>query len=92
MAWEAIKLTVKAYSVADLFTDAETEARGVISNIAAGPLEELLSHHGPVFIEKVETEARIDRRMFWALGCVWQNSMADDIWQRVRRAAGEISR
>jgi hypothetical protein len=92
LAWEVIKAVVRRYSEDELFTVSETEAKRIVGNTAAGPLEDLLSEHGVDFIETIETEARRDCRMRWTLGCVWQNAMPDDIWSRVQRAAGDISR
>ncbi|MEM9086994.1 MAG: DUF6869 domain-containing protein [Pseudomonadota bacterium] len=91
-AWEIIIQVVSRYEEADLFSEGETDAKHIVCNTAAGPLEDLLAKHGHVFIERVEAIARQDRRFFWALGCVWQNSMTDEIWSRVQRAAGAISR
>ncbi|WP_294102135.1 DUF6869 domain-containing protein [Sphingomonas sp.] len=92
LAWEAIKCIVGYYTEEELFTEAATEARRIVANTAAGPLETLLAAHGVAFIEAVEADARRDRRMLWALGCVWQNSISDDVWMRVQRAAGHVSR
>lgn len=92
LAWEAIKAVVSLYSEDELFAEIETEAKRTVGNTAAGPLEDLLAEHGVSFIETVETEAKRDRKMRWALGCVWQNAMPDDIWSRVQNAAGGISR
>lgn len=92
LAWEAIKAVVSRYSEEELFTERETEAKRILANTAAGPLESLLAEHGTDFIESVEVEARRDRRMLWTVGCVWQNSMSEDIWTRVQRAAGGVSR
>jgi hypothetical protein len=61
----------------------------VLSVLAAGPLEELLSHHGPAFIERVESEASANARFRWLLGGVYQLFMTDVIWARVRAAAPE---
>lgn len=91
-AWEAIVEIISRYEEADLFCEEENEAKHIVSNTAAGPLEDLLTHHGPEIIARVETRARQDRRIFWALGCVWQNSMTDQVWNRVQSAAGGISR
>ena len=65
------------------------ERESVLAALAAGPLEELLSYHGPAFIERVEAESRRDRRFRWLLGGVWQLLMSDDIWARVKAAAPE---
>ena len=92
LAWEAIKAVVSRYSEGELFTEHETEAKRILANTAAGPFESLLAEHGTDFIERVEVEARQDRRMMWTVGCVWQNSMSEDVWTRVQRAAGNISR
>jgi hypothetical protein len=92
LAWVVIQNVVARYSESALFTEEETEGRKVLGNLAAGPLEDLLAEHGPNFIDRVETEARRDRRLFWTLGCVWKNSMTDDVWARVQRAAGGMSR
>jgi hypothetical protein len=89
LAWEAIKAVVGRYPDVALFSDGNPEARRVVGNLAAGPLEELLDRHGPRFIEVIEREARVDRRMAWTLGGVWQSSMSNDIWMRVQRAAGD---
>ncbi|WP_443018846.1 DUF6869 domain-containing protein [Sphingomonas sp. 2R-10] len=70
----------------------ETEAKRILANTAAGPLENLLAEHGIDFIESVEVEARQDRRMLWTVGCVWRNSMSEDVWIRVQRAASNIPR
>jgi Family of unknown function (DUF6869) len=92
LAWAVIRSIVGRYSEADLFTERETEARRIVARLAAGPLENLLAEHGPSLIGKVEAEAGRDRRFFWALGCVWKNAMTEDVWARVRRAAGGMSR
>jgi hypothetical protein len=80
---------VQSYPEDDLFSKRNPEARRVVGNLAAGPLEELLDRHGSLFIEAIEKEARSDRRMAWTLGGVWQSSMGNDIWARVQRAAGD---
>jgi hypothetical protein len=55
---------------------------------AAGPLEDLLSQHGPALIDCVEARAPHDPRFRRALGMLRRLRMTDDVWQRVRRAAG----
>jgi hypothetical protein len=54
---------------------------------AAGPLEDLLSQHGPALIARVEEHARTNAKFRRALAQVWRLGMTDDVWQRVRRAA-----
>ena len=59
----------------------------VFSNLAAGPLESLMAHHGPDFIERVENEAKNNPKFKNLLGGVWQNLMEEDIWRRLQKAA-----
>ena len=51
---------------------------------AAGPLEDLLAHHGDRFIDMVESEARRDPSFAKVLGGVWKNQMSDEVWERVQ--------
>ncbi len=86
---QAILWIVRADPESDIFTDATTEAKAVVSRLAAGPLEDRLGYHGATFIERIEAEAQRDRRMAWALAGVWQFPMPDDLFERVRRAADD---
>lgn len=54
--------------------------------LAAGPLEDLLSQHGPNFIDRVEAEARSNPKFAFLLGGVWRLGMTDDVWARVQQA------
>lgn len=58
----------------------------VISNLAAGPLEDLLARHGESIISDVEARARTDLAFREALSAVWQNVIPNDVWARVERA------
>ncbi len=53
--------------------------------LAAGPLEDLLSYHGPAFIDRVEALARVNPKFASLLGGVWKFQMLDEIWDRVRQ-------
>ena len=59
-------------------------AKPYLGVLAAGPLEDLLSRHGPAFIERVETEARSSPDFAWMLGGVWKHTMPEEIWLRVQ--------
>ena len=89
LTWETILLVMRAYPEEDFYAEEKTEAQTVCGVLAAGPVEDLLSFHGPRFIEKFEEEARRDRRMAWLLGGAWQFQMSDEIWNRVRLAADD---
>jgi hypothetical protein len=86
-AWEAIRYIIVRYSEADFLSREDTEGKRVVGFLSAGPLEDFLSLYGADFIDRVEDEARQDKRMAWALGGVWQCMMTDELWARVQRAA-----
>ena len=56
-----------------------------VALLAAGPLENLLSEHGPSFIDRVEARAATDEKLNHLLGGVWRLSMSGDVWARVQR-------
>ncbi|MBW8369581.1 MAG: hypothetical protein K0M66_01165 [Thiobacillus sp.] len=58
--------------------------------LAAGPLEDLLTEHGPNIIAKVELQARRDPKFNFLLGGVWQNAMNNDIWSRVQAIRNKV--
>jgi hypothetical protein len=62
-------------------------ADSILANIAAGPLEDLLVRHGDKFIDRFEVLARDDQQFRKLLGGVWQNSMSDSLWARIRTIA-----
>jgi hypothetical protein len=76
-AWQAIDLIRRSDS-SDL----------ILSNLAAGPVEDLLAKHGDAFIDRIEELAAKDREFRKLLGAVWRNEIAEDIWIRVKAIAG----
>jgi hypothetical protein len=87
LTWETITLVMRAYPESEYYAKEKTEAQKVCGELAAGPVEDLLSYHGDRFIERFEAQARRDRRMAWLLGGAWQFEMTDEIWHRVELAA-----
>ncbi|WP_315388971.1 DUF6869 domain-containing protein [uncultured Stenotrophomonas sp.] len=59
----------------------------ILSNLAAGPLEDLLVAHGERFIDRIEATCRHDQQLRQLLGATWQNGMSDALWTRVRAIA-----
>lgn len=57
----------------------------VFSILAAGPLEDLIEHHGPEFIERIEEEANVSKNFNKLLKGVGESSN-QEIWYRVLRA------
>jgi len=62
----------------------------VIEVLAAGPLEDLIAHHGSDFIERIEIEARRNPAFRQLLGGVWQNRTPPEIWARVQKVQGKV--
>ncbi|WP_353065449.1 hypothetical protein RBB77_05620 [Tunturibacter psychrotolerans] len=52
--------------------------------LSAGTIENLLSHFGELYIERVEEKARQDPAFAKVLGGVWQDQMSDEIWSRLQ--------
>jgi len=73
-AWECILLAARDPRFSDHH----------IGVMAAGALEDLLSHHGMAFIDHIEEECRTNRRFAWMLGGVWGFQMSDEVWSRVQ--------
>src|SRR5882757_5497558 len=53
-------------------------------SLSAGLIEELLCYHGEFMIQHVERQAKDDRSFAALLGGVWQNTMTDDVWNRLQ--------
>lgn len=58
--------------------------------LAAGPIETLLSKHGPNFIDRVEKEAKSNLKFKHLLGGVWQLGMTDRVWETVQAVREEV--
>jgi hypothetical protein len=56
----------------------------IAGNLAAGPLEDLLSRWGPAVIEAVEAEARSVPQFRKMLGGLWRNVIREDVWDRIQ--------
>jgi hypothetical protein len=65
----------------------EDQSDWLLSNLAAGPLEDLLVRHGERFIERVETLARQEPRFRFLTQMVWRNAISAPVWARLRKAA-----
>lgn len=55
----------------------------VVEILSAGPLEDLLSGHGPKMIDAIEDEARRNPKFAFLLGGVWPSDIDPDVWRRV---------
>jgi len=59
----------------------------LLSNLAAGPLEDYLVVHGESEIARLESLAKHDVSFRQLLAQTWKNSMSDEVWERVQLAA-----
>ncbi|OEZ01261.1 MULTISPECIES: DUF6869 domain-containing protein [Stenotrophomonas] len=59
----------------------------ILSNLAAGPLEDLLVAHGERFVDRIEATCRRDQQFRKVLGATWRNGMADALWAHIRAVA-----
>jgi len=69
--------------VAELIERAPSE--DALGYFAAGPLEDLLSDHGPLFIDRIESLAKRQPKLVRALRGVYRMRTTDDVWNRVQR-------
>ena len=53
-------------------------------SLSAGLIEELLCYHGEFMIQHIERQARADRSFATLLGAVRQNTMPDEVWNRLQ--------
>jgi hypothetical protein len=60
-----------------------------IACLAAGPLEDLIQHHGPQFVERIEQCAHSDAKFRYLLGGVWESG-EPEVWSRVTAVRGEV--
>jgi hypothetical protein len=70
-AWEVTRILVK--------TASSDEA---LAYVAAGPLEDLLTKHGPVVIEYIENESQQNERLQLALSGVWGLDRSNPVFDR----------
>ena len=61
------------------------DSDAVMEILAAGPLENLLSRHGPLIIDHVEAIASANPRFRELLGGVWSSTIASEVWNRIEK-------
>ena len=71
-AWQLILATIQ-----------DTPAEADLGVLGAGPLEDLLSHHGAAFIDRIEQEALRSARFRDVLAHVWKSQTDEIVWQRL---------
>jgi len=74
---------VYAFEIISAIHDLDSEQK-CIEIFSAGPIEDMLAYQGPTVINLIDKKARQDPSFAHVLGGVWQNSMTDEIWERVK--------
>ena len=73
-----------------MFLLSKPEYRVAHGLFSAGPLEDVLSAHGDLLIERVETLAHVSPDFVSMLKGMYQFQMSDKVWERVQGAASLI--
>jgi len=64
-----------------------TEDEWILTNLAAGPLENLLSLNPDVAFEWIENEFPNNKKLQSLLNGVWQNLIPDEVWHKLKNLA-----
>ena len=78
----------EAWLIIDLIWRQTPDDDRILASLAAGPVESLLAHHGPAFIDRVTLLARREPTFRKLLGAVWRNTIPEPVWQKLKAIAG----
>jgi hypothetical protein len=67
----------------DIFNENYTDD-SILENLAAGPLEDLLSRNGPLVIDSIIKFSRENEIFKPVLLYVWRNSISAEVWERIQ--------
>ena len=90
LMWAAVRLNRLALSAPsecwDIVLDIinQTNDDWVLTNVAAGPLENLMALHSDEVINWIEKEARSNSKLKKLLSGVWKNLIPSDAWVRLQ--------
>lgn len=62
-----------------------TDDEFILSNLGAGPLEDLMVAHGTEVIDEVERLTSINNSFRMAVTCIWRQDMSDALWTRLSK-------
>lgn len=79
-AWDAI---IKIYST--------RPSEKVLSNLAAGPIEDLIVHHGQIVLGWIDQYCNHDANFVKVLQMVWRNAIEADVWAELTRLIKKYS-
>jgi hypothetical protein len=57
----------------------------VISNLAAGPIEDLLVYHGNLALILIDQYCHEEHKFVEVMKLIWKNSMSDEVWGQLQR-------
>jgi len=92
LSWAADEINIAAVSDPDycwlLICEILSQSKNewILANLAAGPIEAMLSLHGKAVIGRVESLAQANPHFRQALGGVWNSAVESNVWSRVLRA------
>lgn len=91
MTWVLIEMDELLYDKPTQYFDfilevlKQTDDEWVLTNLAAGPLEDLLSQQSTVAMVLLEKEIPRNPKLKNILKDVWQNLMSEETWKRLQR-------
>ncbi|SDE29867.1 hypothetical protein SAMN05421548_1412 [Paraburkholderia lycopersici] len=56
-----------------------------LANLAAGPLETLLSKHGEALIDNIKISVKSNSELKSALGLIWKNNIPGNVWDAIQK-------
>ena len=92
LSWAADEINIAAVSDPDycwlLVCEvlAQSADEWILANLAAGPIETMLSLHGKAVIGRVESLALANPHFRLALRGVWNSAVDSNVWTRVLQA------
>ena len=87
-AWPVI-LEVIRICRSDFYSKGNSEIGDkVISVLGAGPLEDVVVHHGDRFIDRIIDSAKSDALFLRALKSVWTDGVPDQVFSRISHVTG----
>lgn len=62
----------------------------LLTELAEGPMQDLVSFHAKDLIELILREARKNDKFNYLLGGVWNRDIPDDVWQRIEMVRSNV--
>ena len=86
-AWLVFENIIGRYDPDDISSSNPNEAKLILANLGAGPLETFVASNGDKFIDRI-AQTNEDVRFQYALSNMWQNATPDPVWHEMQRVLG----